>query len=385
MDKKVIFQRLGILLAYPLAYAYIWNAFNTTSSAMFHPIHGTDHFIINVAYPLISLLFILVNELVKRGRRDNGASISGETLFWYVMTFLTALSACFGPSVGVSVLAIHLCAVYSVLVSNKVLLGGKTSGFILCDLIDGFYVKSFAGFPKYITDWAVFKRTEKDSSDDQGKRRNHIIPVLFIFTMIFLLIISVSLMASIDPDISLFFDEITNAVTDWFYDFSVPEVFVRCIFAVPVCFYLYGLFSRTASSDGSAEKRVASWISRILDKGKTVSSKIVYVAAGIFVVAYLLFFIKRLAYMLGGFTGTVPEGTLVSHYAREGFFELVGIMAVNMCVYLAIILFGKSGTGGRFTLPARILVTILMAELSLQQTSAEPRQHTSTMNTTELS
>ena len=66
--------------------------------------------------------------------------------------------------------------------------------------------------------------------------------------------------------------------------------------------------------------------------------------------------------MLGGFTGTVPEGKLVAYYAREGFFELVGIMAVNMCVYLAIILFGKTNKEGKFALPARILVTLLMAE-----------------------
>ena len=76
----------------------------------------------------------------------------------------------------------------------------------------------------------------------------------------------------------------------------------------------------------------------------------------------MLFFIKRLAYMLGGFVGNVPDGTLVSHYAREGFFELVGIMAVNMCVYLAIILFGSTDSEGKFALPAKILVTLLMAE-----------------------
>ena len=67
-------------------------------------------------------------------------------------------------------------------------------------------------------------------------------------------------------------------------------------------------------------------------------------------------------YMIGGFTGTVPEGMLVSHYAREGFFELVGIMAVNMCVYLAIILLGKTDEDGKFSKAARILVTALMSE-----------------------
>nr|MCR4689105.1 DUF4173 domain-containing protein [Saccharofermentans sp.] len=51
-----------------------------------------------------------------------------------------------------------------------------------------------------------------------------------------------------------------------------------------------------------------------------------------------------------------------SHYAREGFFELVGIMVVNMFVYLAILLFGKTGSNGQFARPAKILVSLLMAE-----------------------
>jgi hypothetical protein len=169
-------------------------------------------------------------------------------------------------------------------------------------------------------------------------------------------------MASIDEDISMFLNNTFEGLVDYLNNANLGEIFVRIMFAIPVCFYIYGLFSRTAKSDGSREGRVASWLSRILGKGKTVSSTIVYIGAGVFVLAYILFFVKRLTYMMGGFTGTVPDGLLVSHYAREGFFELVGIMAVNMCVYLAIIMFGKSDQNGKFAVPAKILVTLLMSE-----------------------
>ena len=145
-------------------------------------------------------------------------------------------------------------------------------------------------------------------------------------------------------------------------ELEIYEIIPRAIFAVPVCFYLYGLMSRSAKSDGEREKRVGSKLGKFIGKGKTVSATIVYIAAGVFVALYALFFVKRLTYMLGGFVGDVPEGMLVSHYAREGFFELVGIMAVNMCVYLAIIMFGKSDQNGKFAVPAKILVTLLMSE-----------------------
>ena len=364
MDKKVIFQRLGIILAYPLAYSYIRFVCDISDSYIIDPSQGAGYFLITVSYPVFAIMFILINEFVRRGWRGATGMPSKETLFWYVMTFATGLTASFGPAQALSVFAMHLCAVYSVLVSNNVLLGGKTSGFIIADLIDGFYVKSFAGFPNFVVDWKCFSKPEsdQDAAAVTPREKGRLGALVFITIMIVLMIISVSLMASIDEDISMFLNNTFDGLVGYLNSADIVDILIRAMFAIPVCFYVYGLFSRTAKSDGSREGRVASWLSRILGKGKTVSSTIVYIGAGVFVLAYILFFVKRLTYMMGGFTGTVPDGLLVSHYAREGFFELVGIMAVNMCVYLAIILLGKTDKEGKFALPAKILVTLLMAE-----------------------
>ena len=86
------------------------------------------------------------------------------------------------------------------------------------------------------------------------------------------------------------------------------------------------------------------------------------ISAGFFVLMYILFFVKRTAYFMGGFTGQVPEGELVAYFARNGFFELVGIMAVNMCVYLTIYLFEKRNNDGKISIPGRVMVSLLMAE-----------------------
>lgn len=358
MDKRVIFQRLGVILAYPLAYAYVRLMIFSANEFLIDG--GTLTW--SVAYPIIALLFIAVNEIVRRGRRGVKTNPSKETVFWYVMTYLSGLTATIGPNEALSVFAMHLCAVYSVLISNEILLGGKTSGFIPADLIHGFYVKSFAGFPNFVTDWSSFKRPEPVEGEVRAPRKNPLGLIIFIPVMFILLLIAVCLMASIDEDIAMFLDGITEYVSDYLSALKIYEIIPRAIFAIPVCFYLYGLMSRSAKSDGEREKRVASKLSWLIGKGKTVSTTIVYIAAGLFVVLYILFFVKRIAYMLGGFVGNVPDDMLVSHYAREGFFELVGIMAVNSCVYLAIILFGKSDENGKFAIPAKILVTLLMFE-----------------------
>ena len=364
MDKKIIFQRLGILLAYPLAYAYIRLIFDFEYQFVIETAIGQGEFSFNFAFPVFALLFIIVNEIVRRGRRDASGMPSLPTIFWYVMTFLAGLTATIGPAEELSVFAMHLCAVYSVLISNDILLGGKTSGFIPADLIHGFYVKSFAGFPNFIRDWQCFAKpkTESDVQEAERPRKNPFSAILFVIIMGVLMIIALSFMASIDKDIGNFINNMFSGLFDYLVKLRVEEIFGRAFFAIPVCFYLYGLMSRSAKSDGIREKRVASWLLNIKGRGKTVSSTLVYIAAGIFVIGYILFFIKRLAYMLGGFAGDVPDGMLVSHYAREGFFELVGIMAVNMCVYLAVILLGKTDSDGKFSLPSKILMTLLMAE-----------------------
>ena len=147
MDNSTGFRRAGILLAYPLAYAYVRLVLN----------YWASEWTAVAAYTSFSLVFIIVSEIVRRGRRPFAHKMTGETIFWYVIMLIASFTAPFGPSCALSMFAVHLCAVYSVLVSNDVLLGGRTCGLIPADLIHGFYVKSFAGFPNFITDWSAFK------------------------------------------------------------------------------------------------------------------------------------------------------------------------------------------------------------------------------------
>ena len=361
MDNKVTLQRLGILLAYPLAYAYIRLMMDFNNTFTVDPSGGAGHLQVSVAYPLFALIFIIVNELVRRGRRGNEKP-SAETVFWYGITFMAGLTACFGPNVLLSLFGMHLSAVYSVLISNDVLIGKRTSGFLPADLFSGFCVRPFVGFPNVVLDWRSFGKPSQEGGQSGTRIRSIIGGIVFTIIMCGLLLMSIAFMAMIDEDLAGVISSVLNGFFGYLSFKTVIEIIFRMILAVPVCFYLYGLISRSASSDGENEGKVAAVLNKARVKGKTVSSMLVYIAAGVFVAAYALFFVKRLMYMIGGFTGTVPEGMLVSHYAREGFFELAGIMAVNMCVYLAIILLGKTDENGKFAKAARILVTALMSE-----------------------
>lgn len=349
MDNKIYFRRAGILLAFPLAYTY----------ARLLLVNNYTEWQFSLALTVISVLFIIVSELVKCGRKAFINKNTGETVFWYVMMILAAVTSSFGPSEVLSAFAVHLCAVYSVLVSNDILLGDKTGGLIIADLIHGFYVKSFAGFPNFITDWSAFKK------EGQKKSRNAAVILLiigFIIVMSIFFIISLVFISRIDVDVAAAFITYWRSLAYYFESLRIDNIIMSCVLAVPICFYLYGLMSRSAKSDGTREKRIGANMASGLEKGRKVPCVVTCISAGFFVALYIFFFIKRTAYFMGGFTGEVPEGKLVAYFAREGFFELVGIMAVNMCVYLTIYLFEKRNSEGRTTLPGRILVTLLMSE-----------------------
>ena len=60
MDNKIYFRRAGILLAFPMAYAYVRLLFiENLTGPMF-----------SVALTAVSLIFILVSELVRCGRKN---------------------------------------------------------------------------------------------------------------------------------------------------------------------------------------------------------------------------------------------------------------------------------------------------------------------------
>lgn len=67
---------------------------------------------------------------------------------------------------------------------------------------------------------------------------------------------------------------------------------------------------------------------------------------GIIGAVYLLYLIAQFAYFTDAFRGLLPKGFTVAKYARRGFFEMCGIVAINLClIVLALGLCRKDETG----------------------------------------
>ena len=71
---------------------------------------------------------------------------------------------------------------------------------------------------------------------------------------------------------------------------------------------------------------------------------------------YGLFFFSQLPLYTAAFTGVLPQGYTYANYAREGFFQLCAVCAINGLLYLFVSLFTRMDRGRGLQ---RVLLTIL--------------------------
>ena len=86
------------------------------------------------------------------------------------------------------------------------------------------------------------------------------------------------------------------------------------------------------------------------------------IVLGVFSAVYLAFFALQASYLFGAFTQTVPEGYTIAEYARQGFFSLCRVMAVNFALLWLVT--RTCAQPYRRTVTA-VLSTVLLAESML--------------------
>ncbi|MCR5528294.1 MAG: DUF4173 domain-containing protein [Saccharofermentans sp.] len=344
MDNKITLRRAGLMLAYPLAYLYL---------LLIWPWKQPEHIWI---FPTIfSILFIAWNEIVLHGRREK---TDRRSFFWYAVMVLTSLTSGIAPSFDLSMLGIHLCAIYSVLISNDILVDKKTGSYIWLDLARGAFVGSFANMGEYI----IESKDLRNKEEGQEKKKvsfSWIIPVLILLPFF---IVAMVLLSKINSDFEKIIEKILTTLD--IFKYLRADVVARCIlrllFACPVCLFLYGLVSGSSKSNGDKEREAGKKCQEALSRRRNVSSLAMSFITGLFAAMYILFFVVEFRYIFGGLMGMIPDGFNVVDYARRGFFELVGIMAINMLVYVVVNIFERRAEGkGKVS---KGLMALLMTE-----------------------
>jgi len=138
------------------------------------------------------------------------------------------------------------------------------------------------------------------------------------------------------------FYSLTEYLFSGLFEYAFDNV-GKIIVSIPVAMFIFGMIY------SNIKKRYQKVLneeqkSNVMDKMSFVEPLIVFTSTIPLAIIYILFFISQLGYFTSAFSNILPEGYTYSEYARNGFFELCGVVAINTAVIIVALLFVKKNS-----------------------------------------
>ncbi len=343
-------EMLAAIAMYPLAYLYIrmYEALLADAAAVLP----------RVLLAAFTLGFLALTEYLHRD-----APRAREGLVWLGCIVCLACAVVFGRGrawdAGLPYLFLHIFAVWWALSRSGALLEGESGRLLPLDALDGFVVFPFRHFFLRVRA-AYFALSRLCGEKPRGKAESGSLAWTLVIAAaaLGLLALSTGLLMRADGG----FASLLGGFLDWFrFDWdmeTVLEFALRLLFSLPVGAYLYGLVGGTHREEKDALRRRAAGIDDFLNELRGVSENVWLALLALFCALYALFFAVQGRYLFGAFTRTLPDGFIVSEYARQGFFELCKVMAVNFVLLWLATRSAKPDARGRGALRALCLALL---------------------------
>ncbi len=166
-------------------------------------------------------------------------------------------------------------------------------------------------------------------------------------SMGFLLKLIIGLAAAAIPTavvlLLLLYDASFESLINRIFDFDIVTVLshvASLFYAIFIGTYIYSLY--ISSVDGRDIPCLTEETIRQRESKIRFSPVATSVAASVPLLAvYVIFFISQWKYYISGFTGVLPQDFSYAEYAREGFFQLCAVSAINLVIISLIIAFSK--------------------------------------------
>lgn len=250
---------------------------------------------------------------------------------------------------------IHAFGAYWLIARSGRLLDGESGCRLPADLWYGLAVYPFRHFLLRV-------RVARSGGRSRGRGRLNAAAVagtvLAAIVAAFLFSVALLLLSDADPN----FQRWTDGV--WlFFEKLDPAYLFYFLLSLPVGAYLYGMVfgARRETPDAVAARRAR------IDAGvaalRKVPGTVWPVLLGAFAAMYLAFFALQGSYLFDGLRSVLPEQFTAAQYARRGFFELCGVMAVNFGLLGAAALSAEGGLRARPA--AKGMSAVLIAESAL--------------------
>ncbi|MBR3355580.1 MAG: DUF4173 domain-containing protein [Oscillospiraceae bacterium] len=170
----------------------------------------------------------------------------------------------------------------------------------------------------------------------------------------------------------LSYDSSFNELLNNIFTFDIDEIFEETwliICTVPVFIYIYlGIGSCTCSS--SNKRFDNSFFAKIKSSLSWLSSETLIAMVLPVLALYAVFFVSQWDYYTLAFHGVIPAGYSYAEYAREGFFQLFAVSAVNLLMMLGCTWFSKLRSHGSEIVLKIITISISIFSLILILTAA---------------
>lgn len=254
---------------------------------------------------------------------------SAESWIFMVLTLVSTVSTVFPiGSVwdeGYSLLFTHLFAAYWILSRSDRLAEGETSHMFLWDGITAFFVMTFKNFHLNVrTIVSIFYR-EKTG---ERKKRNVWGAIAGIAIGLILLAVAVSRLKSADDNFANLMETVADALR-----IDIDGIFVlKCFMTTFLSMYLFGLLGGCYRETRAHVEGRSDNIKHVIEALRKIPGVVWVVLIGLFTVYYLIFFGLQGSYLFDAFRMHLPTQFTFSEYARKGFGDMCGVMAVNFIV-----------------------------------------------------
>lgn len=254
---------------------------------------------------------------------------------------------------GLAFLALHILAVYWLLCRAGRLTGSESGHLLPLDALLAFIVIPFKNLFLRIRCVIYALKPKKERAVNAGAIAG---AVLAAFAALVLLVLAMTQLSAADDTFSELLGDIQRALTP---DLDQPW-FYRLLLSLPVGAYLFGLLAGLGRETPEAMRARGDRALGALPKLRTVPETIWIAALGMFSAVYLVFFFVQGRYLFGAFTRTLPESFTVAQYARQGFFELCRVMAINLTLFWLV-----TRTRRQESKPVRWMAAALLIESML--------------------
>ena len=277
--------------------------------------------ILSAVMALVSIAFISVN--ISRGEKRRSADSGSDTgsvsksqmklvpYFIIIMLLSIAVSLTdesymiFGCNVGIILTEMYAVMSYYNDTENHGIIKGIIS-----------FLEMFFGAIGYINMPFADRRAEREET---GRKRNSKLMYVLLGCAIALplLVIILNLLSLADP---VFAKVIKDIFGKLFYSWDVVKI---VIFAAVIFFFVYGFIVKTGRRDLGANAPKEGSYEPVIGITITV----------VLTAFYLIFAVVQIVYLFMNSAG-LPDDMTYAEYARRGFFQLLFVAVVNVCIVL---------------------------------------------------